>query len=262
MLRPFCLGVMMDKGVLIVTGGSRGIGAATARLAAARGYAVVVNYAASVEAAQAVCADIHADGGTAVAVRGDVAVEADIDHVFDAADRLGALTGLVNNAGVIDRVARVEDMDLARLTRMFAINTLGTILCSGRAVRRMSTRHGGDGGAIVNITSAAAKLGAPGTYVDYAAAKGAVDSFTVGLALEVASEGIRVNGVRPGIIDTEIHAAGGDPDRAARMAASLPMPRVGTADEVARAILWLLSDEASYTTGTVIDVTGGRGIRP
>ena len=252
----------MDKGVLIVTGGSRGIGAATARLAAARGYAVVVNYAASVEAAQAVCADIHADGGTAVAVRGDVAVEADIDHVFDAADRLGALTGLVNNAGVIDRVARVEDMDLARLTRMFAINTLGTILCSGRAVRRMSTRHGGDGGAIVNITSAAAKLGAPGTYVDYAAAKGAVDSFTVGLALEVASEGIRVNGVRPGIIDTEIHAAGGDPDRAARMAASLPMPRVGTADEVARAILWLLSDEASYTTGTVIDVTGGRGIRP
>ena len=252
----------MDKGVLIVTGGSRGIGAATARLAAARGYAVVVNYAASVEAAQAVCADIHADGGTAVAVRGDVAVEADIDHVFDAADRLGALTGLVNNAGVIDRVARVEDMDLARLTRMFAINTLGTILCSGRAVRRMSTRHGGDGGAIVNITSAAAKLGAPGTYVDYAAAKGAVDSFTVGLALEVASEGIRVNGVRPGIIDTEIHAAGGDPDRAARMAASLPMPRVGTADEVARAVLWLLSDEASYTTGTVIDVTGGRGIRP
>lgn len=262
MLRPFCLGVMMDKGVLIVTGGSRGIGAATARLAAARGYAVVVNYAASVEAAQAVCADIHADGGTAVAVRGDVAVEADIDHVFDAADRLGALTGLVNNAGVIDRVARVEDMDLARLTRMFAINTLGTILCSGRAVRRMSTRHGGDGGAIVNITSAAAKLGAPGTYVDYAAAKGAVDSFTVGLALEVASEGIRVNGVRPGIIDTEIHAAGGDPDRAARMAASLPVPRVGTADEVARAVLWLLSDEASYTTGTVIDVTGGRGIRP
>ena len=262
MPRPFALGVTMDKGVLIVTGGSRGIGAATARLAAARGYAVVVNYAASAEAAQAVCAAIHANGGTAVAVRGDVAVEADIDHVFDAADRLGRLAGLVNNAGVIDGVARVEDFDLARLTRMFAINTLGTILCSGRAVRRMSTRHGGNGGAIVNVTSAAARLGAPGTYVDYAAAKGAVDSFTVGLALEVASEGIRVNGVRPGIIDTEIHAAGGDPDRAARMAASLPMPRVGTADEVAQAVLWLLSDEASYTTGTVIDVTGGRGIRP
>lgn len=252
----------MERNVVIVTGGSRGIGAATAMLAAARGYAVVVNYVAGAEAAQAVCARIHASGGTVVAVRGDVAVEADIDHIFDAADRLGILTGLVNNAGVVDRVARVEDFDLARLTRMFAINTLGTILCAGRAVRRMSTRHGGNGGAIVNVTSAAARLGAPGTYVDYAAAKGAVDSFTVGLALEVAGEGIRVNGVRPGIIDTDIHASGGDPERAARMAASLPMPRVGTADEVARAILWLLSDEASYTTGSVIDVTGGRGIHP
>jgi NAD(P)-dependent dehydrogenase (short-subunit alcohol dehydrogenase family) len=251
----------MDKGVVIVTGGARGIGAATARLAAARGYAVVVNYASS-DAAQALCADIHARGGTAAAVRGDVSDEADIDHIFAAADRMGRLTGLVNNAGVIDQVARVDEFDLARLTRMFAVNTLGPILCSGRAVRRMSTRHGGKGGAIVNITSAAAKLGAPGTYVDYAAAKGAVDSFTVGLALEVAGEGIRVNGVRPGIIDTEIHAAGGDPDRAARMAPSLPMPRVGTPDEVAVAILWLLSDEASYTTGAVIDVTGGRGIRP
>ena len=193
----------MDKGVLIVTGGSRGIGAATARLAAKRGYTVVVNYATSAEAAQAVCADIHAQGGAATAVRGDVSLEADIDHIFAAADRMGSLAGLVNNAGAIDVAARADAFDLARITRIFAVNTLGTILCSGRAVRRMSTRHGGKGGGIVNITSAAAKLGAPGTYVDYAAAKGAVDSFTVGLALEVASEGIRVNGVRPGIIDTE-----------------------------------------------------------
>jgi NAD(P)-dependent dehydrogenase (short-subunit alcohol dehydrogenase family) len=252
----------MDKGVVIVTGGSRGIGAATAALAAARGYAVVVNYAANAEAAQAVCADIHARGGAAAAVRGDVSLEADIDHIFDAADRMGPLVGLVNNAGTIDVASRVEAFDVARLSRMFAVNTLGTILCAGRAVRRMSTRHGGQGGAIVNITSAAAKLGAPGHYVDYAAAKGAVDSFTVGLALEVAGEGIRVNGVRPGIIDTEFHASGGDPERAARMAADLPMPRAGTAEEVARAVLWLLSDEASYTTGSVIDVTGGRGIRP
>ncbi|QQR37322.1 SDR family oxidoreductase [Devosia oryziradicis] len=252
----------MNKGVLVVTGGSRGIGAATARLAAAQGYAVVVNYAANADAAQVVCADIHAAGGVGAAVRGDVSNEADIDLIFAAADRLGPLAGLVNNAGAIDVAARVDGMDLARISRIFAVNTLGTILCSGRAVRRMSTRHGGKGGAIVNITSAAAKLGAPATYVDYAAAKGAVDSFTVGLALEVAGEGIRVNGVRPGIIDTEFHASGGDPDRAARLASSLPMPRVGTAEEVARAVMWLMSEEASYTTGSVIDVTGGRGIRP
>jgi NAD(P)-dependent dehydrogenase (short-subunit alcohol dehydrogenase family) len=252
---------MSDK-VLIITGGSRGIGAATALLAAERGYGVVVNYAANAAAAEAVCGAIHAHGGAAVAVRGDVSLEADIDHIFAAADRMGALAGLANNAGVLDVVARVEDFDLARLTRMFAINTLGTMLCAGRAVKRMSTRHGGKGGSIVNVTSAAAKLGAPGTYVDYAAAKGAVDSFTVGLALEVAGEGIRVNGVRPGIIDTDIHASGGIPDRAAQMASSLPIPRPGTAEEVARAIVWLLSDEASYTTGSVINVTGGRGIAP
>lgn len=252
----------MSDRVVIVTGGSRGIGAATAMLAAERGYGVVVNYTANVAAAEAVCARIHAIGGVAVAARGDVSSEADIDHIFAAADRMGTLAGLVNNAGVVDVAARVDEFDMARLTRMFAINTLGTILCSGRAVKRMSTKHGGKGGGIVNVTSAAAKLGAPGNYVDYAAAKGAVDSFTVGLALEVAGEGIRVNGVRPGIIDTDIHASGGIPDRATQMAPNLPIPRAGTSEEVARAILWLLSDEASYTTGSVINVTGGRGIAP
>ena len=231
-------------------------------LAAERGYGVVVNYAGNVAAAERVCAAIHAKGGEAVAVRGDVAVEADIDHIFAAADRMGRLVGLVNNAGTIEPTTRVDDLDLARLQRTFAVNTYGSILCAGRAVKRMSTKFGGQGGAIVNVSSAAAKLGAPNNYVDYAAAKGAIDSFTVGLALEVAGEGIRVNGVRPGIIATDIHATGGDPDRAQRMGPSLPIPRPGTAEEVARAILWLLSDEASYTTGSVINVTGGRGIAP
>lgn len=252
---------MHDK-VLVITGASRGIGAATAKLAAEQGYAVVVNYAGNVDAAEAVCAAIHAAGGVAVAVRGDVSVEADVDHIFAAGDRLGRLAGLVNNAGVVDLPRRVEEMDTARLTRMFGINVTGTILCSGRAVRRMSRRHGGQGGAIVNLSSAAARLGGAGTYVDYAAAKGAIDSFTTGLALEVAGEGIRVNAVRPGIIETEMHASGGDPDRAARLAPDLPMGRAGTAEEVARAILWLLSAEASYTTGSVLSVTGGRAIGP
>lgn len=252
---------MSDK-VLVITGASRGIGAATALLAAERGYGVVVNYASNVAAAETVCAAIHAKGGEAVAVRGDVALEADIDHIFAAADRMGRLAGLVNNAGTIEPAMRVDAFDLARLQRVFAVNTHGSILCAGRAVRRMSTRFGGLGGAIVNVSSAAAKLGAPNTYVDYAAAKGAIDSFTVGLALEVAGEGIRVNGVRPGIIATDIHATGGDPDRAQRLGPSLPIPRPGTAEEVARAIVWLLSDEASYTTGSVINVTGGRGIAP
>ena len=252
----------MSDRVLVITGASRGIGAATALLAAERGYGVVVNYAGNVAAAERVCAAIHAKGGEAVAVRGDVAVEADIDHIFAAADRMGRLVGLVNNAGTIEPTTRVDDLDLARLQRTFAVNTYGSILCAGRAVKRMSTKFGGQGGAIVNVSSAAAKLGAPNNYVDYAAAKGAIDSFTVGLALEVAGEGIRVNGVRPGIIATDIHATGGDPDRAQRMGPSLPIPRPGTAEEVARAILWLLSDEASYTTGSVINVTGGRGIAP
>jgi NAD(P)-dependent dehydrogenase (short-subunit alcohol dehydrogenase family) len=252
----------MDKGVLVVTGGSRGIGAATAILGAERGYAVVVNYAGNVEAAERVCATIHQAGGTAVAVRGDVSDEADVEHIFAAADRLGTLTALVNNAGIIDRTMRVEDMDAARINRILAVNVTGSFLCAKAAIKRMSTRHGGKGGAIVNLSSGASKIGAPDTYVDYGASKGAIDTFTVGLALELAGEGIRVNAIRPGIIDTDIHAAGGDPDRAARVAPSLPMPRPGTAEECAYAILWLLSDEASYTTGTTIAVTGGRAILP
>jgi NAD(P)-dependent dehydrogenase (short-subunit alcohol dehydrogenase family) len=250
-----------DK-VMVVTGGSRGIGAAVCRLGAARGYGVVVNYAGNVEAAEAVCHDIHAAGGEAVAVRGDVSNPDDVEHIFAAADRMGRLAALVNNAGMIAEPKRVDEMDAARINRMLAVNVTGSMLCAGAAVRRMSTRHGGSGGAIVNLTSGAAKLGGPGAYADYAASKGAIDTFTIGLATEVAGEGIRVNSVRPGIIDTEFHATGGDPDRAARMASSIPMARVGTAEEVAEAILWLLSDQAAYVTGTTIAVTGGRAIMP
>ncbi len=250
-----------DK-VLIVTGGSRGIGAAVSRLAATRGYGVVVNYQSNAAAAEAVCADIHAIGLDAVAVRGDVANPEDVDHIFRAADRMGRLVGLVNNAGIVDKGARLDEMSLERWQRMFAVNVLGTMLCTQQAIRRMSTRHGGKGGAIVNLSSAASKLGAPAYYVDYAASKGAVDTLTVGLALELAAEGIRVNSVRPGIIDTEIHAAGGEPDRVEKMVKLLPIPRAGTADEVAEAILWLLSEQSSYTTGTTISVAGGRGIQP
>lgn len=252
---------MADK-VLVVTGGSRGIGAAVCRLGAARGYGVVVNYAGNVEAAEAVCHDIHAIGGEAVAVRGDVSNPEDVEHIFRAADRLGTLVALCNNAGIVDRKARVDEMSPERLARMFAVNITGSFLCAQQAIRRMSTRHGGKGGSIVNLTSAASKLGAPAYYVDYAASKGAIDTFTIGLAVEVAGEGIRVNSVRPGIIETDIHAAGGEPDRAATMAAALPMGRAGTAEEVAQSILWLMSDEAAYVTGTTIAVTGGRGIVP
>lgn len=251
----------MTQPVLIVTGGSRGIGAATAKLAARElGWAVCVNYATSPDAANKVVAEIEAEGGTASAVQGDVGVEADILKIFEHADKMGTLIGLVNNAGIIAPASRVDAMDAERLARMWAINISGSFLCAREAVKRMSTSQGGSGGAIVNLSSAAAKLGAPANYVDYAASKGAIDTFTVGLALEVAGEGIRVNGVRPGIIDTDIHASGGDPDRAKRLAESLPMPRPGTPNEVAEAIVWLLSDKASYSTGTVITVTGGRAI--
>jgi NAD(P)-dependent dehydrogenase (short-subunit alcohol dehydrogenase family) len=252
---------MSDK-VLVVTGGSRGIGAATCRLGAERGYAVVVNYAGNVEAAEAVCADIHAKGGKAVAVRGDVSVPEDVEHIFRAADRLGTLTALCNNAGIIDLKARVDEMTPERLARMFAVNVTGSFMCARQAILRMSTRHGGKGGSIVNLTSAASKLGAPAYYVDYASSKGAIDTFTIGLALELAEEGIRVNSVRPGIIETDIHAAGGDPDRAQKMVSSIPMKRTGSSEEVAQSILWLMSDEAAYVTGATIPVTGGRGIAP
>jgi NAD(P)-dependent dehydrogenase (short-subunit alcohol dehydrogenase family) len=254
------MSAMAVRGVLVVTGGSRGIGAATCLLAAERGYGVVVNYAANVAAAETVVARIHAAGGEAMAVRGDVADPEDVAHIFLAADRMGTLTGLVNNAGIVGPNARVDEVDAARINRMLAVNVTGSFLCARAAIERMSTRHGGKGGAIVNVSSAAARLGSPAVYVDYAATKGAIDTFTVGLALEVASENIRVNGVRPGIIETEIHASAGDPERAQRMAPTLPLGRAGSAEEVARAILWLLSDEASYTTGSVVSVTGGRAI--
>jgi NAD(P)-dependent dehydrogenase (short-subunit alcohol dehydrogenase family) len=249
-----------QNGVLVVTGGSRGIGAATSLLAADSGYAVVVNYTGNVEAAEAVVAAIHAKGGDAIAVRGDVSVAEDVEHIFRAADRLGPLTGLVNNAGIVGTAARVVDLDAERIARMLAVNVTGSFLCAIAAVKRMSTKRGGKGGAIVNVSSAAAKLGGANNYVDYAAAKGAIDTFTVGLALEVAEEGVRVNAVRPGIILTDIHASGGDPDRAMRLAPQIPMARPGTAEEVARAILWLLSPDASYSTGTVLTVSGGRAI--
>ncbi|MBN9317061.1 MAG: SDR family oxidoreductase [Devosia sp.] len=252
----------MAEQVLVVTGGSRGIGAAVARLAAARGYGVVLNYLGNVAAAEAVCATIHAAGGEAVAVRGDVGREEDIEHIFRAADRMGPLRALVNNAGMIAPVARLDAMEPDRIAEILRVNVLGTMLCSAAAVRRMSTRHGGKGGGIVNLSSAAAKLGAPGAYLDYAASKGAIDTFTVGLAVEVAGEGIRVNGVRPGIIDTDFHAQGGEPDRVQRLASTIPMGRPGTADEVAQTILWLLSEDASYVTGTTLAVTGGRAVVP
>jgi len=252
----------MDKvqgGVLLVTGGSRGIGAATARLAARQGWAVAVNYSSHSLAADTVVREIRAGGGNAITVQADVADEAQVLRMFEKVDaKLGRLTGLVNNAGVVDVTARIDEMSVARWRRMFDINVIGSLLCAREAVRRMSTRHGGAGGAIVNLSSAASRLGSPGQYVDYAAAKGAIDAFTIGLAKEVAAEGIRVNAVRPGLIETDIHASGGLPNRVNDLKHQVPMQRGGTADEVAQAIVWLLSDAASYTTMSLLDVSGGR----
>ncbi|HXS54103.1 MAG TPA: SDR family oxidoreductase [Usitatibacter sp.] len=247
------------RGALVVTGASRGIGAATARLAAERGYAVCVNYRSNRAAADAVVAAIRAGGGRALAIDGDVAREADVLRLFEACEsELGPLAALVNNAGVLERHMRVDEMSVERLERVFATNIVGSFLCAREAVRRMSTRRGGKGGGIVNVSSVAASLGSPHEYVDYAASKGAIDTFTVGLAREVAAEGIRVNAVRPGVIYTEIHASGGEPGRVDRVKAGVPMQRGGEPEEVARAILWLLSEESTYCTGAILDVSGGR----
>ena len=249
----------MSDRILLVTGGSRGIGAATARLAAAQGWAVAVNYSANSLAADEVVRAIRAAGGTAMTVQADVADEAQVLRMFEQVDaRLGRLTGLVNNAGVVDAGQPVAEHSVARWRRMFEINVIGSFLCAREAVRRMSTRYGGAGGSIVNLSSAAARLGSPGEYVDYAASKAAIDTFTIGLAKEVGGEGIRVNAVRPGLIETEIHASGGRPDRVRELQAGVPMQRGGTADEVAEAIVWLLSDKASYTTMSLLDVSGAR----
>ncbi len=247
------------NGTIIITGASRGIGAATARLAAQRGYAVCVNFRNDAAAAHRVAQDIQARGGRATTVKADVAREADVLRLFDAArDALGPVTALVNNAGILERHMRLDEMEVGRLERVFATNVVGAFLCAREAVRRMSTRHGGSGGGIVNVSSVAATLGSPNEYVDYAASKGAMDTMTIGLAREVAQEGIRVNAVRPGVIYTDIHASGGEPERVERVKAFVPMKRGGQPEEVARAVLWLLSDDASYTTGTLLDVSGGR----
>ena len=245
--------------VVLITGGSRGIGAATAVLAAQRGYTVALNYASNSLAADEVVRQIRQQGGQAMAVQADVAVESEVLAMFERIDaKFGPLAALVNNAGVVDKTERVDAMSLARIRRMFEVNVFGSFICAREAVKRMSTRYGGTGGTIVNVSSAAARLGSPGQYVDYASAKGAIDTFTIGLAKEVASEGIRVNAVRPGVIDTDIHASGGLPDRARDLAPQLPMQRPGTALEIANAIVWLMSDEAAYTTGALLDVSGGR----
>jgi len=244
--------------VVVITGASRGIGAACAVAAARAGWIVAVNYRQDRAAAENILGQVDAAGSSGAVIAADIGNPDDILRLFAEADRLGRLGGLVNNAGIVDRKARVDEIDAARLERMFRINITGSFLAAREAVRRMSTRHGGKGGAIVNLSSAAAVIGGAGQYVDYAASKGAIDSFTIGLAREVAEEGIRVNAVRPGIIDTELHASGGEPDRVRQMRGAVPMKREGTAEEVAKAVLWLLSADASYTTGAILDVTGGR----
>jgi NAD(P)-dependent dehydrogenase (short-subunit alcohol dehydrogenase family) len=250
---------MTHKKVILITGASRGIGAATALLAAKQNWAVAVNYVANSLAADEVVRQIRAIGGTAISVQADVALETHILRMFETVDaKLGPISGLVNNAGVVDMPSRIDGMTVARLERMWTTNITSSFVCAREAVKRMSTTFGGAGGSIVNLSSAAARLGSPGQYVDYAASKAAIDAFTIGLAKEVALEGIRVNAVRPGIIDTDIHASGGLPDRATQVAPMVPMQRPGSAHEVAEAILWLLSDASSYTTGSIVDVTGGR----
>jgi NAD(P)-dependent dehydrogenase (short-subunit alcohol dehydrogenase family) len=250
---------MSDAPVLLVTGGSRGIGASTCRKAAAAGWHVLINYVANEQAAATLADEIRMAGGLAEIVQGDTGTEDGISAIFSALDtKFGRLDGLVNNAGVVDAAARVEDFGRERLDRMFSINVIGKIRCASEAVKRMSTKHGGRGGVIVNISSMAAVIGGSGLYVDYAASKGAIDTFTVGLSREVADEGIRVNAIRPGVIETDIHASGGTPDRAKQMASSIPMQRPGTADEVADSVLFLLSNQASYITGAILNVSGGR----
>ncbi len=252
------MGVALTNKVVIVTGGSRGIGRATALAAAGRGYRVCIGYASNEAAARSAVSAIEAKNGKAIAVKCDVGSEKDILALFKAADAFGTLGALVNNAGIVGTTSRVDEMSAERIQRMMAVNVTGSILCAREAVRRMSTRHGGKGGVIINLSSVAAKLGAPNTYVDYASSKGAIDSFTLGLGYEVAGEGIRVAAIRPGLIDTDIHASGGEPDRAHRLSHMVPMKRVGTAHEIANAIVWLMSDDASYVTSAILDVSGGR----